>query len=312
MRSPTSEKPKRGLTHVSLTWNGQQFGPHDEAKTTQKFWFHDAVESISMVPSGGFVNDAQIVTLYGENFVNVPTLKVQFGANFFLCSPSASIADCPNDDTHLRNAITFVSGQELSFTVPTNPVLALKTVKVSNNGVPSEYSSVVTSYAYYSMSDTCPRECKGRAPVGAAGHGTCVPNKISGCKCNYGYSGVDCSIGPTVISLQPSSGLASGGWFVTVVGQNIWNYNIPTTQNTFKALLDSRKEVPAEKVNGCTPAAGGGGGEECQNKIVFQIPTTDMQVAVSGVTVEITVNGKDYTVNQRLLLLFGAPSISGI
>jgi hypothetical protein len=314
MRSPTSEKPKRGLTHVSLSWNGQQFGPYDEAKSTHQFWFHDAVESISMVPSGGFINDAQTVTLYGENFVNVPTLKVQFGANFFLCSPSARTADCPNDDTHLRNAITFVSGQELSFTVPTNPVAATKTVKVSNNGVPSEYSSVVTSYAYYSMSDTCPRECKGRAPVGAAGHGTCVPNKISGfeCKCNYGYSGVDCSIGPTVISLQPSSGLASGGWFVTVVGQNIWNYNIPTTQNTFKALLDSRKEVPAEKVQGCTPAAGGGGGEVCLNKLVFEIPKTDMQVAVSGITVEITVNGKDYTVNQRLLLLFGTPSISGI
>ena len=309
MRAPNAERPKRGLTYVSLTWNGQQFGPYDEAQNTQKFYYHDAVESISLVPSGGPTDDAQLVTLYGQNFVNIPTLTVQFGANFYLCAPNAAIADCPDDDTHVRNAITFVSGQELTFTVPTNPIAATKTIKVSNNGVPNEYSSVVTQYAYYSKTEACPRECKGKAPVGAAGHGTCV-DKGNGfaCECSLGYSGYDCSVGPIVLSLEPSSGLATGGWFVTVIGRNIWNYDAPTALNTFKAMLDSRKEVAAEMVKGCTPIPGGGGGEACENRLVFQVPITDMQVA--SITVEVTVNGNDYTVDQRRLQLFGTPSIA--
>ena len=35
LHTPTSEMPLRGLTYVSLTWNGQQYGPHDTSANTE-------------------------------------------------------------------------------------------------------------------------------------------------------------------------------------------------------------------------------------------------------------------------------------
>jgi len=300
LHTPTSKMPLRGLTYVSLTWNGQQYGPHDTSANTQKFWFHGQVEAVALVPSGGQIDNPQLVTLYGENFVNVPSLVVQFGGNIFLCSPGADVSECPNDDTHVQDAITFVSSHEIHFNVPTNEVPALKTIKVSNNGLPQEFSSITTQYEYYSILNDCPNNCEGSATDNADGHGTCVAKSGGlGCNCNLGYSGLDCSVGPMVLALEPSAGLATGGWHVTVIGRNIWNYGVATTGYSFKVRLDSRREVSATKASGCEPTAGGGGGDDCENKLVFVVPTTEMRVAVDGITIEITINGKDYTANKR-------------
>jgi len=317
LHTATSELPKRGLTYVSLTWNGQQFGPYDEQVNTQRFWFHDEVEVISLVPSGGQKDNAQLVTLYGESFVDVPSLVVQFGENKYLCSVGAATSSCPEDsNTHVRDAVSFINSKELQFRVPISQVPGVRTVRVSNNGLPQEFSTATVQYVYYSSTDQCPEDCRGIAPDSADPHGTCqdvTPGGDRHCVCNLGYSGLDCSVGPIVMELKPSSGLVTGGWQVTVIGRNIWNYNtIATSGKTFKARIDNRISVLAERVAGCTPLPGGGGGEACQDKLVFNVPTQDMYVSVNGVPVEITVNGKDYTVNNRRLQLFGRPTISGL
>ena len=109
-------------------------------------------------------------------------------------------------------------------------------------------------YVYDSKSDECPRECKGMAPAGANAHGICVAKGDGkmGCNCNQGYSDIDCSTGPLVQKLEPSSGLVTGVWLVTVIGQNIWNYDDSTiSSKKFKVLLDSRKEVGAQQDINC-------------------------------------------------------------
>ena len=120
---------------------------------------------------------------------------------------------------------------------------------------------------------------------------------------------MDCSIGPMVLRLQPSIGLATGGFHVTVIGRNMWTNAVPTTGNTFKALHDNKAEIVATKATGCAVNT------DCENKLIIFIPrTTDpmgpMRVAPSGLPVEITVNGVDYTIIKRLLMLMGTPSIS--
>ena len=103
-----------------------------------------------------------------------------------------------------------------------------------------------------------------------------------------------------VIRLEPSIGLATGGFQVTVIGRNIWVQSKPTTGNTFKVLLDNRAEVSASKATGCADMA------DCEDKLVFTVPTASdpsgpMALAAQGIPIEITVNGKDYTMNQRKL-----------
>ncbi len=315
LRASTSNEPTRGKTYVSLTWNGQQFGPSSAAAKTQ-FWFHDPVEVVSLMPFGGQIDTAsQLVTLSGENFLNVTSLTVKFGSNLYLCSPGAELQECPNDDTHVRDAVWYLSANTLLFKVPVNAIAARKNVKVSNNGLPQEFTTTSVDYVYYSKSDECPRECKGMAPAGANAHGTCVAKGDGrmGCNCNQGYSGIDCSTGPSVQKLEPSSGLVTGGWLVTVIGQNIWNYDSTLSNKIFKVLLDSRKEVAAQQDINCWPKPSGGGAQlACIDKLVFEVPTSDMRVSLDGITVEITVNGDDYTFNRRLLQIFGVPSISSL
>ena len=297
LHTATKDQPNRGLTFVSVTWNGQQFGPYDESADTQRFWFHDKVEALSLVPSGGPVDTGMRVTLYGSNFVNTSSLTLQIGETLYLCSPNAAISRCPNDDSHVRDAITFLSSQELVFTVPMSSNAVRKTIRVSNNGLPSEFSTVNVVYQYYSKSQICPNDCRGVAPSGSRGHGTC---EATGCECNPGYSGFDCSIGPTIVLLEPSSGLATGGWHVTITGRNLWiDGDVSGTSNAFKEiLLDSRVQVEAVAVIDTS-------------QLVFVVPTTGMRIAPTGIAVEVTVNGIDYTVDGRLLQLFGYPSISG-
>ena len=312
LHTATVEKPLQGLTYVSLTWNGQQYGPFSESENAQRFWYHDEVEAVVVVPSSGKISDAQMVTLFGENFVNTGSLQIQWGENYYLCAPGAPTADCPADSTHKRDAITFISKQELHFRVPTSSSQGTRNVKVSNNGMLREFSKIVTEYTYVQNTDTCPNDCKGVAPQGSDGHGKCGQvGSGFGCNCNLGYSGADCSIGPMVIRLEPSIGLATGGFQVTVIGRNIWVQSKPTTGNTFKVLLDNRAEVSASQATGCGNLA------DCEDKLVFTVPTPSdpsgpMAEAPQGIPVEITVNGKDYTINKRRLRLMGTPSISKI
>ena len=49
-----------------------------------QFWFHDPVEVVSLMPFGDRIDTvSQLVTLSGENFLNVTTLTVQFGSNLY-------------------------------------------------------------------------------------------------------------------------------------------------------------------------------------------------------------------------------------
>ena len=312
LHTVSPEKPLQGLTYVSLSWNGQQYGPFDASANTQKFWYHDAVETVSIVPSGGKTSNEQKVTIFGSNFVDTRSLQVQFGTNLFLCAPGAPLTDCPADERHSRDVVVFISSEELHITVPENPNPTTKDVKVSNNGNAQEFSVSSVLYQYYSALENCPNQCKGVAPTGSDGHGKCEKLGTGfGCNCNLGYSGFDCSVGPMVLRLKPSIGLATGGFQVTVIGRNIWTSAVPTTGNTFKALLDNRAAVEATQGTGCVDDA------ECEDTLVFTVPTKDddsgeMRVAPGGIPVEITVNGIDYTVNERLLRLMGTPSISSI
>ena len=312
LRTPTPDDPLQGLTYVSLTWNGQQYGPFSQSENAQRFWYHDEVEAVVVMPSSGKISDAQLVTLFGENFVNTGNIVIQWGENYFLCAPGAPTTDCPADATHKQNAITFVSKQELRFTVPTSSSQGKRMVKVSNNGLPREFSKNVTEYAYFPETVACPNDCKGLAPFGTDPHGKCSQTASSfGCVCNLGYSGPDCSVGPVVIRIVPSVGLASGGFQVTVIGRNIWNQDVLTTGNTFKALLDNRAEVSASKATGCAVIA------DCENKLIFTVPAANdpnggMTESPQGIPIEITVNGKSYTANQRRLRLMGTPSITTI
>ena len=216
----------------------------------------DEVEAVVVVPSSGKISDAQMVTLFGENFVNTGDMQIQWGENYYLCAPGAPTADCPADMIHKRDAITFVSKQELQFRVPTSSSQGTRIVKVSNSGMMREFSKIVTEYTYVQNTDTCPNDCKGVAQQGSDGHGKCGQvGSGFGCNCNLGYSGADCSVGPMVIRLEPSIGLATGGFQVTVIGRNIWVQSKPTTGNTFKVLLDNRAEVSASKATGCADMA---------------------------------------------------------
>jgi hypothetical protein len=266
-----------------------------------------------MMPSSGRTDQTQMVTLFGNNFVESRFLRVKFGENLVLCAIGALPSECPDGVGFKRDAVTFISAQELRFQVPTNPTVAQKTVKVSNNGLALEYSSdqnTRSEYSHFGVGELCPKQCKGLAPTGTDGHGECVAIGSSvGCSCKLGYLGFACGIGPAVLLLEPSVGLTTGGFQVTVIGRNIWKENTATIGNTFKVMLDKRVIVDAFKASSCM--------DSCENQLVFTVPTaTDpngpMRAAPTGMEVEITVNGKDYTLNRRLLRLLGPPSITSI
>ena len=221
LHTPLPSQPTQGLTYISVSWNGQQFGPYDEAVDTQKFWYHDAVETISAVPSGGRTVDSQTVTIFGANFVNTISLRVQFGENYVLCPKGALMSECPpGQKTFERDAVTFISPEELQIKVPANSIPARKIIKVANS-IPF-YSVSSAAFEFFTSSDVCPRQCRGVAPDGADPHGACSQVGTGyGCVCKLGYKGYDCSVGPNVIKLEPSVGLATGGYHVTVIGRNI-------------------------------------------------------------------------------------------
>jgi len=120
LRTVTPLKPKLGLTYISLTWNGQQYGSFDETKFTQKLWYHNMVETVAAVPSGGKTTDAQMITIFGNNFVNTRFLMVRFGENLAMCAFGAPLVGCPVDTRYICDAITFISAQEIHFRMPTN------------------------------------------------------------------------------------------------------------------------------------------------------------------------------------------------
>ena len=301
LHTPTPAKPDHGKTQVLISWNGQQFGP--PTGTPFYYFYHDAVQVASLSPAilqTG--SDGLTMTVFGENFLNIPTLHVMYGDNLFLCSPGAPQNNCPEDATHYRDAVAYVSRFEIHVAVPRSDLNRQVSVKAANNYEPAELSQTAEVLRF--SSEACPSACKGKAPTGTSSHGSCMP--VSGslkCVCKNGYTGRGCTIGPEIVGIVPRETFWKGGYTVTVIGRNFapeW----ATEALMYKARLGARIEVEAAMLPDLIQG---------YDAAVFTISSLQASTIGSGqMEVEITINGADYTVNQRSIKVAGPPTVSKV
>lgn len=299
LKTPTAECPTCGQTVVRITWNGQQYS--EVGDMVQLFSYHVPIRVSALSPLGGYTTGGDTVDVVGEGFVNTPFLVLQFGEGMYLCSPGVPQTECPITPTYIQNAITFVSANILRITTPSSPIATRKNVQVSNNY--QEWSSTLGSFDYYTTSTPCPPSsisvCRG--------NGQClVTSGQQKCVCTVGFSGVDCSVGPQVIRIVPSIGLASGGYTVLVYAQNV-AYN---AQQVYRVRVGG--SVSGSVTGSVTLTAT----LLSPNLLSFRVPTpTDSNfigTSTVGKAVEITVNNVAYTSNNVLLRLLPDPTITQI